>query len=592
VRDELAGLPVAGIVLASDGADTSESPLTESLLSLKAQKLPVFPIAIGSERLPRDIQIDRISTPPTVLKDAMLFVDVVITNSGYAGRVVNVDVEDEGRIIGSEKVQLPSDGGPATVKVRAAVSESGPRLFKFVVAPQDGELVTQNNVREAFIQVRDAREKVLYFEGEPRWEMRFLRRAVADDKNLEVVALQRTADNKYMRLFVTEPESPDELATGFPTSREELFKYRGLILGSVEAAAFTGDQLQMIAEFVDRRGGGLLMLGGARSFTEGGWGGTPLADVLPLAMDRRGQAAEPTYFARVKVGPTRQGQEHAITQIADSEQASAGRWKELPTLTTVNTPLTLKPGATLLLNGADERGRPYPVLAMQQFGRGRSIAFPVQDSWTWQMHATIAVEDQTHERFWRQLVRTLVEGVPGQVAVRATPERVDPGAAVTIDATVADDTYMDVNDATVVAQVSRPDGTTEDVPLQWTGSRDGEYRGTFVSRAPGSYEVRVDATRAAKAAGSGVTFVRAAAGEVEYFDPTMHAAPLRRIAEETGGRFFTTDDVTGLAEEVRYAGRGVTSVEERPLWNMPIVLVTLMLLVCAEWGYRRAVGLA
>ena len=133
--------------------------------------------------------------------------DVVVTNTGYAGRTVTVDAEDDGRIIGSEQVRLPQDGSAITVKVRATASEPGPRLFKFRVAPIEGEVVTQNNIREATVQVRDTREKILYFEGEPRWEMRFLRRAVFDDKNLEVIALQRTADNKFMRLFVTEPES-------------------------------------------------------------------------------------------------------------------------------------------------------------------------------------------------------------------------------------------------------------------------------------------------------------------------------------------------------------------------------------------------
>ena len=109
---------------------------------------------------------------------------MVVRQTGYGGRTVTVDVEDEGRIVGSEKVQLPTDGSPASVRVRATAAESGPRLFKFRVAPQEGELVTQNNVREALINVRDAKERVLYFEGEPRFEMKFLRRAVADDKNL------------------------------------------------------------------------------------------------------------------------------------------------------------------------------------------------------------------------------------------------------------------------------------------------------------------------------------------------------------------------------------------------------------------------
>ncbi len=102
----------------------------------------------------------------------------------------------------------------------------------------------------------------------------------------------------------------------------------------------------------------------------------------------------------------------------------------------------------------------------------------------------------------------------------------------------------------------------------------------------------MDAARAGKQLGSGLTYLRAGPSDAEYFDATMHEPPLRRIADETGGRFYTPDTVAGMAEDVRYAGRGVTSVEERELWNMPIVLIALMGLVCAEWGYRRAVGLS
>src|SRR5204863_6926793 len=123
--------------------------------------------------------------------------------------------------------------------------------------------VTQNNARDALIEVQDRKEKILYFEGEPRYEMKFINRAVADDKNLTVTILQRTAENKYYRI---NPGNKDDLIGGFPKTREELFAYRGLILGTVEAAAFTPEQLRMIADFVSKRGGGLLALGGRRSF--------------------------------------------------------------------------------------------------------------------------------------------------------------------------------------------------------------------------------------------------------------------------------------------------------------------------------------
>jgi uncharacterized membrane protein len=587
VREELRGLPVAGIVVVSDGADTGEDALADALLGLKAEKLPVFTVGVGAEALPRDLQVDRVATPRSVLLGASLMVDVTLTQTGFAGRTVTVDVEDEGRIVGSEKVQLPPNGTPASVRVRALASEPGPRLFKFRVAPIEGEAVTQNNAREALINVRDARERILYYEGEPRFEMKFLRRAIADDKNLLTVALQRTADNKYMRI----DGDPEEVAGGFPKTRDELFRYRGLILGSIEAGAFSGDQLQMIADFVDRRGGGLLMLGGARSFGEGGYGATPVADALPLLIDPRTRASEPAPLARLKVSPTRAGQTHAATQIAATEAASAARWAELPQLTGINAPLSLKPAATALLTGTDERGRTHTVMSAHQYGRGKAIAFTAQDSWQWQMHASIPLEDQTHEQFWRQLLRWMVDGVPDAVDVRLT-DRVEPGEAVQLEASVADKSFVGVNDASVIAHVSRPNGQTLNVPLQWTGERDGQYRGSFVSGEAGAYEVTVDATRGAESIGTGVSYVRAVAGEGEFFDPTMHPAPLRRIAEETGGRFYTPDGVSRLAEDIRYAGRGVTALEERELWNMPIILVGLMTLLSAEWGYRRLRGLS
>jgi uncharacterized membrane protein len=420
--------------------------------------------------------------------------------------------------------------------------------------------------------------------------MKYLNRAVSDDQNLLVVSLQSTADNKYMRL----KGEPDEVAGGFPKTREELFRYRGLILGSVEAAAFSGDQMQMIADFVDRRGGGLLMLGGARSLGEGGFGGTPVADALPLLIDPRTRAADPASLqtTRLKIAPTSAGQGHAVTQIAETEGQSIGRWAELPEVSTLNAALAAKPASTVLLRGTDERGRSYDVLASHQYGRGKAVAFTVQDSWQWQMHASIPLEDQTHENFWRQLMRWLVDGVPDVVEVRAVSDRVEPGEAVTIEAAVVDKQFVEMNDATVVAQIASPGGATLSVPLQWTGERDGQYRGTFVTSEPGAYEVTVDAAKGSETLGNGVTYVRAAPGDSEYFDPTMHAAPLRRISEETGGRFYTPGNAAGLTEDIRYAGRGVTSIEERELWNMPIILLTLMSLVCAEWGYRRLVGLS
>jgi uncharacterized membrane protein len=587
-RQELAGLPVAGLVMVTDGADTADAALGEALLALKAESLPVFTVGVGQETLSKDIQVGRVATPKTALKGTTLMVDVVLSQSGFDGQKVTLDVEDEGTLVSTQEIALPDAGTPASIPVRFTVNEAGPRVLRFRVSPQPGELVTENNAREALIDVRDRKEKILYFEGEPRFEYKFIRRAIPEGDNVIVTSLIRTADNKYLRQGV---DGPDELVAGFPKTREELFSYRALIIGSLEAAALTGDQMRMVAEFVDRRGGGLLMLGGPRSFAEGGYAGTAVADVLPVVIDR-GSVQPKGTVSRMNVKPTRAGLATAVTQLAATEAASTEKWNSLPVITTVNRITAVKPGATVLLTGTDENRAERPLLVFQRYGRGKSFAFLPQDSWMWQMHHTIAVDDLTHENFWRQLMRWLVDGVPDQVEPSFASERVEPGEAAHLIANVVDPSFVELNDASVMVTVTGPGGSIVDLPMSWDGEHPGEYSAAIPTKAPGWYEVRLEATRGGKSVGSAVTHFRVAPGDAEYFDATMHAGTLRRIAEETGGRFYEADNTATLADDLRYTGRGVTTVEEHDLWHMPIVLMLLVGLLCAEWGYRRAVGYA
>jgi uncharacterized membrane protein len=493
-------------------------------------------------------------------------------------------------MVATREITLPGDGQALTARVEFTTDDAGARLFRFRVPVQEREEVTQNNARDALIEVLDRRERVLYFEGEPRSEAKFVRHAVEDDQNLSVAILVRTAENKYYRLDVT---TADELVGGFPKIREELFAYRGLVLDSIEAAAFTPEQLRMIADFVSKRGGGLLMVGGRRSFAEGGWGGTPVGEVLPVVLDA---AARPNaeYFSTLAVRPTRAGEMSPVTQIADSEQASADRWTEMPEVSAVNPIDAVKPGATLLLSAVDRQRRDQVVLAYQRYGRGKAMALPIQDSWLWRMDAKMPVEDTTHATFWRRLIRWLVDGVPNVVNVTTAQDRVEPGEPVRISAEVLDAAYSEVNDSRVVAAITSPTGRPLEVPLEWTVTKDGEYRGSFVPDEQGVYEIRVDAVRAGadKPLGSAVAHVRASAGDAEFFDAAMRSSLLERIAGETGGRSFTTADAASLPEAMSYTGRGVTVVQERELWDMPALLLLLVALTGAEWGYRRRRGLA
>lgn len=589
VRQELDPVPLAGLVVVSDGADNSESGLTEALLHLKARALPVYTVGLGRDRFARDIAIGRVETPRSVLEGATLVVEVHVTQTGYGGQSVTLQVESEGRIVSAHDVALPRGGEAVTVPVQFPAAEPGPRLFRFHISPQPGELVTENNSREVLITVENARQKILYFEGEPRYEVKFLRRAVADDENLHVVVLQRTAENKFFRLDV---DSGDELATGFPTTREELFSYRGLILGSIEASFFTQDQLRMIAEFVSQRGGGLLMLGGRRSFAEGGYGATAVADALPVVIESEAATGGDRRVIEVRAEPTPVGLLHPAMQIAASLEASSERWRSLPPLTTVNAVHEVKPGATTLLRGlTGDGGAPVVLLAYQRYGRGRALAFAVQDSWLWQMHAEIPVEDLTHETFWQQLLRWLVNGVPDRVIVTPAQDRVAIGSSVAVTAEVADSAYLKVNGATVRATVRTPSGSEHEVPMAWSVETDGTYQTEIATGERGLYTVRVEARQGDALWGASVGYMYAADPVDEYFDAELRSSLLERIATETGGRYYTPATIAALPDDVRYTESGTTVREEMDLWDMPLLFLTLIGLVAAEWGYRRVRGL-
>ena len=250
--------------------------------------------------------------------------------------------------------------------------------------------------------------KILYYEGEPRWEVKFLRQAVADDERLQVSLLQRTAENMFL---VLGGDGPDDLRAGFPATREELGQYRVLILGSIEASAFSDTQLQLIVEFVEA-GGGLLMLAGRRSFGEGGWAATEIADLLPVEIPLPAPGTAPPVAVEVQVSPTPLGLTHPATQIGADPGETQRLFAALPPLSVVNQIGPVKGTGLTLLVGASPEGN-KTVLAYQPYRLGTVLALTAQDSWLWQMHYDITPDlDQVYTSFWRQTLHWLADSVP------------------------------------------------------------------------------------------------------------------------------------------------------------------------------------
>ena len=593
-RQELDAVPLSGLVVLSDGADNTEQSIATELASLRARAVPVFTVGIGAERFDRDIEVDRVELPRQVLVGSAFIATIVIRQRGYGGERVPLLVEDEGRVIAREEVELPPDGAASPVRVAVTVRDPGARTLRFHVPLQSREQVSQNNDRRALVEVRKKREKVLYVEGEPRYEVRYVLNAVEADSNLQLVLLQRTAENKFLRRNV---DGGEELAGGFPATRAELFRYRAIVLGSIEASAFTQDQLRMLADFVSVRGGGMLFLGGRRSFAEGGYAGTPLADVLPVYVEGDAVPDSLTQLTTLTARLTPTGITHPVTQHAAPSRGERGALSPIVRVpvTSVNRVSRLKPGAIALLEASEASGRQrQPVLAYQRFGRGLAVAMPIQDSYLWYMSADVPVEDVAFHTLWRRLLRWLTSDTPDQLRVSTSVDRVRPGGPVTIRAELADSSFVRRNDARVLARVRSPSGVEREIPLEWVVDRDGEYEGSYSSEELGVHAVTVVATNAQRASESIEDSAHIAVADLgaEFYGAEMRRPLLTRIADETGGRFYTPATMRTLPEDIAMSKRGVTVVQQMDLWDMPVVLVLLVVLLSAEWAYRRRRGLA
>ncbi len=587
-RQDLADLPLGGVVVVSDGADNGTGDLSATLAILKSKHVPVYTVGVGEERFDRDLSIDRLQLPATTLAGSGVMATVSLGVRGLSGDSASLALESDGAIVARQRVLLPQGRDVVDVPMRVPALAPGTHVIAVSVAPLPGEVVTENNETEALLRVRPGREKVLYFEGVPRSEFAFVRRALDGDSALQLVGLLRSAKDKYLRLDV---DDSLDLLGGFPTRRDELFKYRAVILGDIEASAFTGAQLRMLADFVDKRGGALLALGGRSTLAEGGFSGTPVADALPFTLPppRAGDTAMLTLTAR----PTAVGLLHPALQLGATMSEDTARWDSLPAVTTVNRLGSLRAGATELLAGrVGSRGADLPVLAVERYGRGVSAVLGIEDTWLWKMDPTAPVANRSFETFWRQMIRWALDQVPDRLEITPVPARVGPGEAVTIQARAVDSAYTDMNDATVVARVMAPSGTETDVPLDWTLRDDGTYAGQFVPTELGTYRLSAYAARGADTTRSAQGGILVDLRGADMDHPELRTALLKRIAEETGGRYYALADLSQLPDDVVLTESGIVAHETRDLWDMPVVVLLLIALLAAEWIYRRRRGLA
>lgn len=592
------GAPLSAVVLVSDGASNAGADLAAELRNLRARGLPVYTIGVGSARRPADAELVRVGLPRRVLVGSSVEVEVFVRASGYGATKVRIAASEDGRAVKTE--EFPLRGGETeVVRLELIPTTAGVHRYTFDVQPLADELTLENNRREALVEVVEGPMRVLYVEGEPRWELGKMRDSLGRvEKNVELVSLLRTGENKLYRQGVS---GEAELAEGFPKTEEELFAYDGLMLGSVEASFFTIEQLRAIEAFVARRGGGLLALGGRYAFDGGGYAGTPLADALPITLAARAAGTtlqEPSTSAPVyKAQLTARGASHPVTRLSDDRAQSLKLWSELPPISVPEAASGLKPGATVLLEArrAATEGRaasgPLTLLAQQRYGRGQALAFTASDTWRWRMR--MDSKSNAHENFWRQMLRYLVQGTPRQFEVAAEQDAYAPGDTVRIVADLRDRKFNSSTDARANARVTKPSGASVEVPLRFT-ARDGRevYVGEFRVEELGRHRIELTASGSSIGEAAAQSEFLVAELNREFYDATLNEELLRRVAAETGGKYYTLEEASALVDDLTYRQTDNSRPVTRDLWDMPVNFLLLVGLLGGEWLLRKRNGLA
>jgi uncharacterized membrane protein len=580
-------LPLGAVVLLSDGADNAGGVDRDTIAQIRQRQIPVHTVGFGREKVERDIEISDVTVPVRTLADARLAAEVTFRNFGYSGQKAKLTVRDGGKVLASQEVALKGEGTPQTEHLQFNAGIAGAKSYQFSVEPLAGEENTANNAMTRLVNVEAIKPRILYLEGEPRWEFKFIRRAVEDDRSLELDTMLRTTQNKIYRQGFADIK---DLEAGFPVKPEELFKFSGLIIGDVEANYFTAAQQELIREFANRRGGGILFLGGRATLSDGGYPHSPLAELLPVKLlDRKDTFHRDP--ARFELSPL--GRESIICRLEEKPERNAERWTKMPVMADYQEVGEAKPGAVVLADVSAGK-RKSPLLVTENYGRGRTALFATSGSWRWRMLQDHT--DRTHAMFWGQLLRWLVTDTPGRVLATSAKTVFADETKVPLRAEVRDKSFKPLSNVRVEARIVGPEGVAATVELNPAPLEEGVFAADWTAEKPGSYVAEVVVKPAdgskpeAEDLGRDVIMFRREDGVAENFHVAQNRELLEKLAEQTGGRYYTAKDMGKLADQISYSEAGITTRETKDIWDMPVVFLLALSLRSMEWLLRRKWG--
>lgn len=632
IAERYRGRPLAGVLLMTDGNATD---MAEQFYDLSGVP-PVYPVVIGGSRPLKDISLTNVSVSQTSFEDAPVMIQADVEASGYAGKTVTVDLlENSGEVVERQTLKIsrndekqvfrfnlrPDKTGVLFYHLNVAEEISQDRLLEQHEAPSEATLA--NNKRTLVVDRGKGPYRILYVTGRTNWEYKFLQRAVSEDEQVQLVGLLRVArrepkydwrgragevsnplfrgyDNKdeeqteqYDQPVLVRLNTRDkaELRDGFPKTKEELFSYHAVILDDIEAEFFSQDQMKLLEEFVARRGGGFLMLGGKESFQQGGFHRTPIGHILPVYLDR--QARQET-VNRAYLNLTREGWLQPWARLCDNEQNELKRLLEMPAFRVLNCVRAVKPGARVLATVGDDPAQQLPALIVHRYGNGRAAALTIGDIWRWGMKQTKMRDDMN--RFWRQTLRWLVADVPNRISFQAAHKQDQINQPVVLQVRVREKNFEPMDNVSIAIEVRDPQAQK----LQLTGepvlTESGLFEAAYIPRYNGSYFARAVVNDANGLEVGDATTGWAVDLEAHEFRSLRTNRPLlERIARQTGGQVIELDALDDFVRSLPSRDVPVTDTWVKPLWDLRGILPAafLFILLCfgGEWTLRRWKGM-
>lgn len=588
IEERYRGRDLAGIVLVSDGGETR----TDTRAAHAASSVPIVTVGVGASDIKRDREIRSVTVGPSALDASLVDITATIVSHGepHRGRV---RLLRGGRVIVTRDLDLPPNGAPVPQVFQVPADRAGAAVYRVEIDEAEGELTTGNNRADVLVRAPGRARRVLMLEGAPGFEHTFLKRAWQLDPSLEVDAVVRKGRNEqgsetYYVQAAAARTAP--LTHGFPATREALFAYDAIVLANVSVDSLTREQLALLTDFVGTRGGGLLVVG-QQSFGRG-ITGTPLEPVLPVEVGARSsgvlRAANRASSERLKPALTDDGAIHPVMRIAADLEAVRKRWEALPALADAAPLGTPRPGAAVLAITTTGTGATVPLVAVQRYGRGRSMIFGGEASWRWRMMRP--ANDDAYDVFWRQAIRWLGGETPEPIAV-TSDEMVPVGAPSAVDVAVRTPAFEPLPGASAEVTVVAPNGEEHVVPVR-AGEDPSKLSATFTPSDPGVYRVRA----AVRGAGEGTArsaeqLVLAGGMDPELIDPRLNEAVLRRLADASGGQYATVATAGAALDAFARARAHTPPPQVRDLWHNAWSFLVIVLLLSIEWMSRRQWGL-